>query len=140
MNSDFGVCAICLEYYNDPRLIPCGHSFCCACLGVLRNSAGPKCPKCRQNFAEVDIKTLPVNYDAKEISDFQKQREQSPLSNFSNQQKPEICKPTDLSHAISDMPRTRLSKYTFEHTVSVHTPLLTGTENILRGIQQHYTT
>ena len=25
-------CPICLEYFNDPKLLPCDHSFCCLCL------------------------------------------------------------------------------------------------------------
>uniref|UniRef100_A0A8C6V9P9 RING-type domain-containing protein n=1 Tax=Naja naja TaxID=35670 RepID=A0A8C6V9P9_NAJNA len=47
-------CSICLDYFQDPVLIPeCGHNFCRGCLtrnwGTSESEAS--CPKCRQTFA-----------------------------------------------------------------------------------------
>ncbi|XP_070593734.1 zinc finger protein RFP-like isoform X3 [Erythrolamprus reginae] len=47
-------CSICLEYFQDPVLIPeCGHNFCRSCLtrswGTSESEAS--CPQCRQTFA-----------------------------------------------------------------------------------------
>ncbi|KAM6473954.1 uncharacterized protein PHA67_006545 [Liasis olivaceus] len=46
-------CPICLDYFQDPVLIPeCGHNFCRSCLtrswGQL--DSGASCPQCRQSF------------------------------------------------------------------------------------------
>ena len=41
-------CSICLDIYNDPRILPCAHSFCAACLqglkGLINDSI--RCPLC----------------------------------------------------------------------------------------------
>lgn len=45
-------CSICLEYYNDPRVLPCLHSFCLPCLKSLEGSRKFQplnCPSCRRN-------------------------------------------------------------------------------------------
>lgn len=44
-------CAICLDYFNDPVILKCGHSFCrfCICLHWDENGDdyGYQCPQCR---------------------------------------------------------------------------------------------
>jgi hypothetical protein len=43
-------CEICHDRFNDPRLLPCGHSFCRACIKGWRKASPSKqltCPKCR---------------------------------------------------------------------------------------------
>ncbi|XP_026550471.1 zinc finger protein RFP-like, partial [Notechis scutatus] len=47
-------CSICLDYFQDPVLIPeCGHNFCRGCLtrswGTSESEAS--CPQCRKTFA-----------------------------------------------------------------------------------------
>ena len=32
MKEDYLICSICLNQYEDPRVLPCGHAFCVACL------------------------------------------------------------------------------------------------------------
>ena len=46
------VCKLCNEPMNDPRILPCAHSFCLKCLessAVLKDSS--KCPTCQMEFA-----------------------------------------------------------------------------------------
>ena len=42
-------CSICLELFNDPRLLPCLHTYCLRCLqGLVSNKKSDfSCPKCR---------------------------------------------------------------------------------------------
>lgn len=53
-------CDMCCEVFNDPRILPCGHTFCCHCLQRLVNSNKGcdqdgadtmSCPVCRQTTA-----------------------------------------------------------------------------------------
>ncbi|XP_070593744.1 E3 ubiquitin-protein ligase TRIM39-like [Erythrolamprus reginae] len=47
-------CSICLEYFQDPVLIPeCGHNFCRGCLtrSWETSESEVSCPQCRQTFA-----------------------------------------------------------------------------------------
>ncbi|PAA90311.1 hypothetical protein BOX15_Mlig032067g1 [Macrostomum lignano] len=39
-------CIICSNVYTDPRVLPCGHSFCSACIAQWRQNQ-PVCPNCR---------------------------------------------------------------------------------------------
>lgn len=53
-------CSICLEMLNDPRVLPCHHSFCFNCLQNFVERSGREegeipCPNCRKSF------TLPSN-------------------------------------------------------------------------------
>ncbi|XP_014915419.1 probable E3 ubiquitin-protein ligase TRIM8 isoform X1 [Poecilia latipinna] len=47
-------CPVCLDLPNDPVTIPCGHSYCMACIGDFWSKDDPKgiysCPQCRQTF------------------------------------------------------------------------------------------
>ena len=40
-------CSICMEVYTDPRVLPCGHTFCRQCIGAFGELA---CPLCRKAF------------------------------------------------------------------------------------------
>ena len=43
-------CSVCLSYFEEPRLLPCGHSFCWNCLIPLIDK---RCPLCRITFGSV---------------------------------------------------------------------------------------
>lgn len=49
-------CCICLDKYNDPRILPCVHTFCLGCLqaSALKSNKNPgdkmPCPVCRKPF------------------------------------------------------------------------------------------
>ena len=52
ISRDFLTCRICLETFSRPRLLPCLHTFCHACLQQCIHAAGPDadsiaCPTCR---------------------------------------------------------------------------------------------
>uniref|UniRef100_W5MHR4 RING-type domain-containing protein n=1 Tax=Lepisosteus oculatus TaxID=7918 RepID=W5MHR4_LEPOC len=43
------VCAVCLDLFQEPVSLPCGHSFCQACIRRHWNSSGDcRCPQCRR--------------------------------------------------------------------------------------------
>lgn len=48
-------CSICLEPFSDPKLLPCGHTFCCECLGAHMRASSSRgefsCPECRRSHA-----------------------------------------------------------------------------------------
>ncbi|XP_048419792.1 E3 ubiquitin-protein ligase TRIM39-like isoform X2 [Stegostoma tigrinum] len=52
------ICSICLEFYTEPVMIDCGHSFCRVCiLGYWdRNSDSISCPKCREVFPHRNVR------------------------------------------------------------------------------------
>lgn len=55
-------CAICLCDYVDPRILPCGHSFCEECLKRIITNYKIVCPTCRERHRNVDISSFPKNY------------------------------------------------------------------------------
>lgn len=54
------MCAICLECFNCPVTIPCGHTFCKNCINMhwdakSKFNIGPQCPICNKNFSSRPI-------------------------------------------------------------------------------------
>ncbi|XP_068098350.1 E3 ubiquitin/ISG15 ligase TRIM25-like [Hyperolius riggenbachi] len=48
-------CSVCLNVYQDPVLLRCGHNFCISCIGDVldaQEGSGYSCPQCRTEFAE----------------------------------------------------------------------------------------
>lgn len=58
-------CAICMQLFVEPRVLPCGHSFCTSCIAMLLVGPAPhKCAMCKRNLVvpENDVNKLPKNY------------------------------------------------------------------------------
>ncbi|XP_072098593.1 E3 ubiquitin/ISG15 ligase TRIM25-like [Mobula birostris] len=55
VSADRLLCPICLEVFRQPATLPCGHSFCLACIERLWEQpaagGGYSCPHCRQSFS-----------------------------------------------------------------------------------------
>ncbi|XP_046701116.1 tripartite motif-containing 13 isoform X2 [Silurus meridionalis] len=67
-------CPICCSLFEDPRVLPCSHSFCRRCLeGILDDNRSPlwrppfKCPTCRKETAHNGVSSLQVNYSLRSI-------------------------------------------------------------------------
>ncbi|CAL8266493.1 unnamed protein product [Lota lota] len=67
-------CPICCSLFDDPRVLPCSHSFCKKCLeGMLEGNRSPvwrppfKCPTCRKETPHNGINSLQINYSLRGI-------------------------------------------------------------------------
>ncbi|XP_003416231.3 tripartite motif-containing protein 59 [Loxodonta africana] len=73
-------CPICYSIFEDPRVLPCSHTFCRNCLENVLQASGNfyiwrplriplKCPSCRSiiEIASTGIESLPVNFALKAI-------------------------------------------------------------------------
>ncbi|KAL2094305.1 hypothetical protein ACEWY4_009024 [Coilia grayii] len=65
------ICAICLEYFNDPVILKCGHNFCRDCILMHweengGDDIGYQCPECRMVFGKM---SFTKNYLVKNLVD-----------------------------------------------------------------------
>ena len=64
---DLGDCPVCFEEYKNyggsiPRLLPCSHTFCHACMTELLQDNSLECPECRtKHHAESGLRSFPQN-------------------------------------------------------------------------------
>uniref|UniRef100_A0A4W3K374 RING-type E3 ubiquitin transferase n=1 Tax=Callorhinchus milii TaxID=7868 RepID=A0A4W3K374_CALMI len=50
-------CPICLDFFNDPVILECGHNFCCSCITrSWEKQEINSCPECQQVFAERNLR------------------------------------------------------------------------------------
>ncbi|CAF1598130.1 unnamed protein product [Adineta ricciae] len=79
-------CAICLDFYDDPRLLSCSHTFCYKCIEKLCEDGMGQCPM-RDNsiIFKHTIHKLPINRVAKDLVE-------SIQKSFISQSKCEQCK------------------------------------------------
>lgn len=59
-----GRCGICLDDFQEPRALPCLHSFCTACLEGLCRQEQTRCPECRKTFVipSDGVQGFPINF------------------------------------------------------------------------------
>ncbi|NXF77088.1 TRI59 protein, partial [Sclerurus mexicanus] len=80
-------CAVCYSIYQDPRVLPCSHTFCRECLqGILQRSDSfscsrrrLRCPSCRAglDLPAAGLESLPTNFALKAVIE-KWQQEQPP--------------------------------------------------------------
>ncbi|XP_078658163.1 E3 ubiquitin-protein ligase TRIM71-like [Branchiostoma floridae x Branchiostoma belcheri] len=80
-DDEFLTCALCLDLYEDPKLLPCFHTLCKKCVeGVANNSGGRgfQCPLCRANIKLPcpvqlgGVDKLPSNFYTNKLLDFRR--------------------------------------------------------------------
>ena len=54
-------CNICLEMFIKPITLPCGHSFCCACIKATMVRCSTDCPQCRKAIGVKTQAEMAVN-------------------------------------------------------------------------------
>ena len=69
-------CSVCMGPLNDPKILPCFHTFCLHCLNELQRTGGKhgeiKCPECRRTFQVPGSgypKDLPTNFRVNSLLD-----------------------------------------------------------------------
>jgi tripartite motif-containing protein 13 len=67
---DLITCAICHELFDDPRLMPCSHTYCCKCIKQMAsiNKDQFECPlrdECK--ILKKDIDSLPLNPSIRDL-------------------------------------------------------------------------
>lgn len=65
-----GDCQICLDRYNEskrPRVLPCGHVFCSACLVGVMITGSVTCPCCRTAHRASGIEDFPIVFAVEEL-------------------------------------------------------------------------
>ncbi|CAH1244216.1 TRIM3 [Branchiostoma lanceolatum] len=83
-DDEFLTCQICFDLYEDPKLLPCFHTFCRKCVeGLANNSGGTKfkCPVCRSDVKLTSpafsggVNKLKSNFYINKLLDFRKLRQ-----------------------------------------------------------------
>ncbi|NXC34178.1 TRI59 protein, partial [Campylorhamphus procurvoides] len=77
-------CAVCYSIFQDPRVLPCSHTFCRECLqGILQRSDSSSCPRrrllrcpsCRAALDLPSLESLPTNFALKAVIEKWQQEE-----------------------------------------------------------------
>lgn len=70
-------CPVCLDFYNKPRILPCGHTLCEICIiDILSNNKNNnsetlsiECPECSNDTIFNNVSNFPINFLIKNIID-----------------------------------------------------------------------
>ncbi|XP_053147625.1 zinc finger protein RFP-like isoform X2 [Hemicordylus capensis] len=105
-------CTVCLDYFEDPVILDCGHNFCRACIAKCwgESPRNASCPQCRESVQPTDLKPnrqlARVIEVAKELNVLLRQeaggwgvceRHQEPLKLFCKDDEAPICLVCDRS-------------------------------------------
>ncbi|XP_071824039.1 uncharacterized protein [Apostichopus japonicus] len=60
-------CPVCCLKQTDPKVLPCGHSFCKSCIEKLIQARPASCPVCRAQITAPSSDTLPTNFTLKAL-------------------------------------------------------------------------
>ncbi|XP_035663917.1 E3 ubiquitin-protein ligase TRIM56-like [Branchiostoma floridae] len=72
-DDEFLTCCVCQSLYNDPRVLPCLHTFCARCLERWRKGERQfTCPTCRQQVSlqGTGVNSIPVSFHINRLLDF----------------------------------------------------------------------
>ncbi|XP_006825649.1 E3 ubiquitin-protein ligase TRIM33-like [Saccoglossus kowalevskii] len=60
IGENYLTCCVCFERYQNPKILPCHHSFCELCLTQwVEEHGGHSCPLCRKTFQDIALQELP---------------------------------------------------------------------------------
>eukprot|EP00061_Rhincodon_typus_P002701 g18248.t1 len=109
------ICSICLEFYTEPVMIDCGHSFCRICILSYwdKNSESISCPKCREVFPQRNVRlnrfaanmvesVRKLSSKPKETSSLRCEQHDEKLKLFCDNDKTAICVVCAVSHEHKD--------------------------------------
>jgi len=82
-------CAICGNLYNDPKTIPCLHTFCKSCLEGSINSnkklaVAASCPLCRAPLLRDEVTSIPTNLTIKHLIEILQRKKRKLASKCDN--------------------------------------------------------
>ncbi|XP_071824041.1 uncharacterized protein [Apostichopus japonicus] len=60
-------CSVCCLKHTDPKVLPCGHSFCKSCIEKLIQATPASCPVCRAQIMAPSSDSLPTNFTLKAL-------------------------------------------------------------------------
>ena len=100
-------CPICLSQYQTPKVLPCQHTFCQACMIGLLDDAKIKCPSCRRkhDVPASGIQGFPPNVTITELIDLQEaaQRKQKNSSADVEKEIEHLTKSMKVLKGIADV-------------------------------------
>ncbi|XP_035281060.1 E3 ubiquitin-protein ligase TRIM39-like [Anguilla anguilla] len=99
-------CSICLDVFSNPVSLPCGHSFCQACIGGYWDSTDLcLCPLCKESFQERP--KLRINRSLSEFAEFFKKKKKK--GGASGPEQP-CAKPGQVACDVCTGPRLRAAR------------------------------
>ncbi|XP_077989936.1 E3 ubiquitin-protein ligase TRIM45-like [Glandiceps talaboti] len=128
----FVTCAICLEFYRQPKLLPCDHTFCCQCLETLVEKKGSlNCPVCNGEceLVDGDVSTLNDNHVVNSLLEvIHSKQDEASVKKL----KCEGCDENDASHFCCDC-----SQYFGESCVKVHKRMKSSSSHTVFTIEEY---
>ena len=70
-------CCLCLENFEDPRILPCSHTFCFECVKKLVENFTIQCPVCRVKHSVLNVNQVTKNLILAQLIEELKKRERN---------------------------------------------------------------